>query len=82
MNISQITFSKEEMILALTKWGYSVVRESETAEERDYHRTTENVVNVYNVYRMNEKMCEWAGYGTRRIEETFRQELTRRLLSL
>lgn len=77
-----MTFAFEEMKAALERVGYSVVLEEEIKTETYYHRTEETPVKVYNVYLQGKKYCEWSGFGTRRVQETFDQELRRRMLLL
>ncbi len=80
-----LTFTIQEMSEALTKIGYRVVTEKVTATFRTYNDQTEDEeVSVTNCYYNGDHKpsAEWAGYGTRRLEYVFKEELTKKLLKL
>ena len=82
MNLS---FSVDEMCRALRAIGYEVREEKEIATFRTYHdNTEEEEVDVINCYYGNDSKpsAYWAGFGTKRLEYTFNQELKNQMLKL
>lgn len=80
-----LLFSIEEMAQCLRAIGYEVREEKEIATFRTYNdQTEEEEVDVINVYYRGETKptAFWAGYGSKRLEYTFQQELKNRMLKL
>jgi len=76
-------FSIKEMSDALTRIGYKVVEEKEVYSYRGYHdQVEEEEADVINCYLHGDKMSTWVGLGSRRLEYTFQQELSKKLLNL
>lgn len=80
-----MTFAKEDMIKALEAIGYKIKKEEEMQSVSVYHNQIQEVSqNVYNVYYKDSIVpcATWAGFGLRRVEFVFQQELNKRILGL